>query len=730
MEQKVELMPDDLRYESQGIGFYRRWFREAIDHSRRWNDEAREDYDFVEGNQWSKSEIKRFEDSGRPAIVINRIRPLLNLLSGYQRVNRLDIDFVGRTPDDGEIAQVRKGLTKYILDICDYDTNESAVFIDSAICGLGWFFVGYEINEDGTDGEAFVRREDPFGVFVDPESHKADFSDAKYICLAKWVDKEELKAVYPEHAESIDAQYSVYDEYESEVAPRIDDLICYKRELQKVRVVECWYKTREKQITVMLATGEEIAPEELTPEIFMSGMVVGTNEKNVSAVKVCVFFDRIILEEMPSPYQHGEFPLVPLPCYYYGIGGDEIPAGFVRDLKNPQREINKRRVQALHVLNTTGNGGGFIEDGAMSEKQFAEFERKGNLPGHFQRVQVGTFSNGSPKIVERQIGQFPAGLAQAEAQATADLMAISGINEALLGTDLPSSASGRAIELKQRQSATHLAVIFDNLRAAKRKIARLLWGKRGHAGIIPQFYTAEKSYRIEGTNGQQFVTVNQQIVEKDPIAGTVVKTLNDLSQGEFDIVISDISASTTHRQAQLWTLIDGVSKLGVPGDLVFDIVLNLSDIPNKEEIKQRWRQRQESQANAAKEQLQMQIQLEEIKNRDFRQTIAFKDAPLALQFAMAAKAGYIDPQIADYFVRAMVRQLAPELAEQLDAQAKQSQVPPELEQMSAQEKNSPEQIDQLFAISQMMNGQANQNQGGALTQAATESLMRGMSPAV
>ena len=202
--------------------------------------------------------------------------------------------------------------------------------------------------------------------------------------------------------------------------------------------------------------------------------------------------------------------------------------------------------------------------------------------------------------------------------------------------------------------------------------------------------------------------------------------MNDLSQGEFDIVIADISASTTHRQAQLWTLIDGVSKLGVPGDLVFDIVLDLSDIPNKNEIKQRWQQRQESQAKAAQEQLQMQIQLEEIKNRDFRQTIAFKDMPVALQFAMAAKAGYIDPQIADYFVRAMVKQLAPELAEQLDAQS-QSQVSPE---MQKQGEMTTEQLNQLFALSQMMNGQPNKNQGGALTQAATESLMRGMSPAV
>ena len=149
------------------------------------------------------------------------------------------------------------------------------------------------------------------------------------------------------------------------------------------------------------------------------------------------------------------------------------------------------------------------------------------------------------KILERPIGQYPAGVAQAEAQATADLTAISGINEALMGVDIPSGSSGRAIELKTKQAITHLAIMFDNLRAAKKKIANLLWGRRGHAGVVPQFYTADKVYRVEGVNGQQFIRVNQQVVEQDPIAGVVVHTLNDLSHGEFDIVIADVEASTT-----------------------------------------------------------------------------------------------------------------------------------------------------------------------------------------
>ena len=713
----------DPFFESQGIGLYRRWFREAVDHSRKWQDEAREDFEFVNGKQWSKAEIKRFEETARPALTINRIKPLINLLSGYQRLNRFEIEFLARSPDDSEIAQVRKGITKYIFDRCDYSSEESAVFLDSVVGGLGWFFVGYRYNDEGTDGEAYISREDPFSIFVDPESHKSDFSDAKYICRAKWTNKDELKSVYPEKAEEIDAAYSVYDNAENEVAPYSDELIWYKRELNKVRIVECWYKERVNKKTFILADGTEIVPEELTAEIFLSGMIVDTKEITMPVVKVAVFFDTVLLEEMDSPYEHGQFPLVPLPCYYFGIGGDEIPAGFVRDLKDPQREINKRRIQQLHILNTTGNGGGFIEDDAMDEKQFAEFEQKGNVPGHFQRVRPMAISQ--QKIMERQIGQYPAGLVQAEAQATNDLTAISGINEALMGVNVPNSASGRAIELKQRQALTHISWIFDNLRAAKKKIAQLLWGSKNRAGVIPQFYTEDKVYRVEGINGQQFIRVNQQVIEQDPIAGVIVKTLNDLSQGEYDIVIADVQASVTQREAQMFSLLDAVTKLGVPGDLVFDIILDLSDVPNKEEIKTRWRQRQESQAKVAQEEMQMKLQIEEIKNRDSRLQISFKDAPLPIQLAMAAKADLIDPQIAKYAIDSMVAQMFPQLAEQQAQEQLQQQ---SKMQPQGVDQFSPEDFDKMVALSQILNQSQTQNNSPPMTQAAVESVMRGVTP--
>ena len=691
---------------------FRRYFKESIDFWRDWQREAREDYDFVRGKQWSKEDQDRFAESGRPAITVNRIKPLVNILSGYQRLNRYDIEFLPRTSDDSQICQVRKGMTKYILDQCGFDNEESNAFMDCAISGLGWLAVEYEMDESGEDGEAKVTRCDPFGMYVDPEAHRDDFSDAKYICRAKWVDKSELKEIYPEHADEIDEQCAIYDSAETELSR--DRHLWYQSALKKIRLVECWYKQRENETKITLANGETIddkqIPIEQMYQLQNQGAILDVKTAQVVKVYVASFFDGVLLENIPSPYKHGEFPFVPITCFYYGIGDDEIPAGIVRDLKDPQRELNRRRIQFLHILNTSSNGGGWIEQDAMTEKQFAEFERFGAMPGHFQRVNPMALSQG--KIMERGMTQIPAGVLQAEANSTSDLQAISGINEALMGVDIPSGASGRAIELKQKQAITHLATLFDNLRRAKKKIAYLLWGKRGKAGVIPQFYTADKVYRVEGTNGQQFIRVNQQVIQQDPIAGTIVQTLNDLSQGEFDIVVSDVEASTTQRQAQMWNLVDAVSKLGIPGDLVFDVIMDLSDLPNKDEIKQRWQQMQQSQQQASQQQMQAQMELEQIKNENRNLSISFKDAPLPIQFAMASKAGLIDPRIAEYAIQLMTNQMFPGLQEQIaQSDAQQAQMM-QAQQMMQMQNQQPPPISQ-----------PQQNQGGAMTQAAMESLL-------
>ena len=290
-----------------------------------------------------------------------------------------------------------------------------------------------------------------------------------------------------------------------------------------------------------------------------------------------------------------------------------------------------------------------------------------------------------------------------------------------MGVDIPNASSGRAIELKQKQAVTHIAPIFDQLRKAKKKIAELLWGRRGHKGVIPQFYTAEKVYRIEGPAGQQFVTVNQQVpAGQDALGNVIMQTLNDLSQGEFDVVVADAQASTTQRQAQLWTLVDAIKNLGIPGDMMFDSIIELSDLPNKEQIKQSWQARQQAQQQAQ----QAQLQLEMIKQQDhnLNQNISFKDAPLPIQLAMAARQGLVPPEIAQYAIQLWTQQMFPALASQM------GQIPPQDQQALQQQQMLKMAIQQAAQMQGQGGGQ--QAQQSPMTQAAAQSIMAGQGPAV
>jgi hypothetical protein len=84
--------------------------------------------------------------------------------------------------------------------------------------------------------------------------------------------------------------------------------------------------------------------------------------------------------------------------------------------------------------------------------------------------------------------------------------------------------------------------------------------------------------------------------------------------------------------------------MGIPGELIFDIVLDLSDIPQKEEIKQRWHQRQETQ----QQNMMMQLQMKQ-KPQQPRVSISYKgELPPAEQMQAAAKLAGLSPQPQDY----------------------------------------------------------------------------------
>lgn len=715
-------MAVDLQYAQAGsttvvapnsqLAKFKDWFRASASATNDWRRKAREDCEFYTGKgQWNEADKTSLEEKGKPAVTINRIKPLINVLSGYQRLNRYDIDFLPRTNDDMELAGVRKGVTKYIMDASDYDNEESDVFFDGAVTGIGWFEVGYKFDYVTMDGDAFIRRVSPFNIYPDSESRDKYFRDMRYIIRARWVDKAELKKVYPDKAQEIEAQNDVYAKEEDETG---DNRLWYQATTQKIRLCECWYKEASTKRMYILNDGSTV--DKVVPEMLLAGQIVDVIEVPTNEVRMISFFDNVVLEDIPSPYEHGEFPFVPFVGYY--LGEDDIPAGIVRDLKDPQREINKRRSQGLHILNSQANSGWIAEEGSMSKEQESALKNSASTPGVVLKVGTGALTSGRLQRLEPQ--QAPVNVMQATQEATAELPAISGINEALMGTDISNTASGRAIELKQKQSITHIAILFDNLRYSKKQIVYRLWGKRGAKGVIPQYYTEQKTYRIIGASGDmQFVTVNQQQQTVDPqTMQTISTTLNDLSQGEFDVVIADSPATATQRTTQFYTLVDAVSKLGIPGDLVFDILLDLSDVAQKEEIKKRYVERQQQSAQAAQQ--QQQAEIEAMRQYKLSKSMAFKDLPLELQLQMAAQAGMFPKEVADQFLQFMIQQYAQQMG--VGTGAVNMPAPPM--------QLSPEQMIAASQGQRLPSMQGVASRPKTMTDAAVRSVMNGAAPAL
>jgi hypothetical protein len=538
-------------------------FRHAVDADRKWREEAVEDFGFKWGTaQWNASDLATLAMQKRPGLVLNKIAPLLKLLGGYQRLNRYDPILLPRTADDFEKAKKATALTKWVLEETDFLNEESEMFDDGVTCGRGWMEVGYEWDEDTGRGHIFVRRRSPFDLYPDPESRKYDMSDAKWVCDAQWVDRDDLAAAFPEQADTIEAITASYDSDEDD---RGDRYYWYDSVTSKVRLVRMWYRTHA-HVEKLTEWGE-------------------TRKVRVKQVRVASFIGDLILEDVESPYEHGFLPYMWFLPDWDGEG--DIPRGIVRDLKDPQREINKRRSQLLHLLNTMANRGWFVQEGSLSPEELRRMELMGSTPGIVVRY------NGTPPV-SFDTTQLPVAFANVEQACTNDLKEISGINEEMMGMNVPASASGRAIELKQQAAITSIAGMLDNLRRTKKQVMRMLWGYRGRKGLIQQFLTHEMAVRITTDDGKvDFVTMNERVPVPDPVTGQVpyldengqviAAIMDDVSTWEFDIVLSDEPTSPSTRTAAFWKLLEA-ARQGVP--IPPDVILEASDIPQKEQIKQ------------------------------------------------------------------------------------------------------------------------------------------------
>lgn len=574
-----------------------RWDR-AVSAHHDWQRMGKLCTDFVEGNQWDAADAAKLKEEGRAPITLNKINPLRRLLTGYFRQNLYDTRYLPGTTGNDDSARAITHVAKQISEMNQGPWNEAEVFNDGLTSARGYFDlrIDYARNVFGEVKEAVL---DPFSVYPDPEGADYDPESWGHVMISRWLSWESIQAIFgPKTAEMVDTMGSAssrmgmpqsgsgmeeihpdrwfqLETYMNEgdtrfayLPNRINgpfDWIDKKRKL--VRVVECQHFVYGQALHfVDPVTGDKKA----VPETWDASRVRRAIEYWQ--------FQGVQLDLMKAPLRRVRHTFTAADIVLYDDWSNDrtftvIPyfpyfrrgktRGFVEDLLDPQRELNKRRSVFLHIISTMANSGWTLEENSLTEESEQLIEEEGSRPGIILRHKMG-----KPAPVRILPGAPPMALERAEKMATSDLKEISGLNDSALG-NLDRVQSGRAIISRQRQAIVGAEEYFHNFSRTRELRARK------KLELIQINYTEERLVRVRGDDNETQAYVDMTINQPTPEG----RVINNVAIGDYTIAIDEAPLSATFDDQEFDDIVTMVKELGVP--IPPDIIVEASSVGKK-----------------------------------------------------------------------------------------------------------------------------------------------------
>ena len=295
-------------------------------------------------------------------------------------------------------------------------------------------------------------------------------------------------------------------------------------------------------------------------------------EATVMEMRQMIFTGDSVLQDGESPYRHKRFSLVPIWGFKRKKNG--TPYGIVRNLRDPQKDLNKRRSKALYLLSANRV---VADDDAIkdTDQSWDDIVKEANRPDGLIKVypksQRGIEIQNETNLAMEHVALMT--------QDEKYIQSASGVTDELMGRDT-NAVSGKAIRARQEQGGVVTTAFFDNNRLAFKLSGEII------LSMIEQLYTEEKKIRITGgENGKtpEFLEINKYDPETDEIIG-------DITASQADFVISEQDYSATIREAMFESMTELVKTMQPEAAIqILDLVFELSDLPGKEKFVDRLR---------------------------------------------------------------------------------------------------------------------------------------------
>ena len=495
MKNIVEKVYRDLKYSSERMASLR--------------EKIRDDFKFELGSQWDTDDVEELRKAGVKALTINKIKPIIKLLTGIERQSKSDYKALPEGGEDNISAEVATRLMKNVVKNSYLEIKFSEQFKNGCIGGMCFLEPYVDYSFDMINGDMKFKKVSPLDIYLDPHFKEYDLSDSKFIIkVTSDLSKEDLLALFPNDKAKIESiasgklslsnmpdagvhfqrkDYSStgtvnkfgLDEHKNE--PMYDLIDYFYKELGR----RYFCVIQEKGLIEEFETSSKA--EEFNAQF--GGLIVERDIPVIMHAQVCGNVELYNGVAWSYP-KYRSFPIIP---YFAELVTEDLDdlsitiQGVVRGLKDLNLEYNKRRTQELRHLNSSANSGFEIEENQLSQEEEEKLKKFGSSPG----IVIKRRQNSPPigRITPMPLSQGHSQLAAENAQ---DLKEASGVNPDLLANS-SQSQSGRAILLKQRQGLAMIQEMLDNFSITKKLAGKFILSQ------ISDIFTLESAKKVLGS---------------------------------------------------------------------------------------------------------------------------------------------------------------------------------------------------------------------------------------
>ena len=548
-------MPEDTESQEKLIKLDK-MFNSALEHPTwvSWRKNAEQCFKYREGDQWTAEELSELKSRNRPPTVNNQVKVTLDRMTGQFVKQRTRIGYRGRNIQDEPVARTLTDVFLFIKQNTGLEYEEREMAEDGFTSGFGVLETYVDFN-DLFQPELKIRQEDCFNIFPDPFSRRYDWNqDANFICRAKWLDLDEAEALYPSHKS--DLRGLIAESYVGLIAGqdafKKDNYIDEKR--RRIRIVECWYKTRERQILFLYPNGKTVPGADLNKR---EAAAARKEAKQIDRVKermrVAIFTSGVLLDDRESPHDHDLFPFVP---YFVHRKKSGEPYSLVFTALSLQDVINKRESKAVHLLNVNQAifNTNSIRDKVELAEQMAKPDGQIEIRGKY----------GEDFFIEKNI-DLAATQFELHREAKNDFRRVTGINPDALG-ERSEVRSGVGIARKQQMTEIIVAPVFDNFRRTRIILAKVI------LEMVRQYWTEEMVFYVtDDLQSPRKVALNENSDQAKRI-----------KEGIYDVIVEDMPDTTTMQQEGFQVLSQSLPQILQFGPAWAEVLIEISDIPKKE----------------------------------------------------------------------------------------------------------------------------------------------------